>query len=109
MDTLLVRAQNICGPIVESNLDVTSVLFLWKKTQTNQDIADLLPYLGSFLAFAILELVLNHLQGNEARGDGGKSSDVDTTKHINKTIGTYLFLPPLKSIETDLCGELGRL
>lgn len=68
MDTLLLRAKNICGPIVESNLDVTSVLFLFKKTQTNQDIADLLPYLGSFLAFAILELALNHLQGNEALG-----------------------------------------
>lgn len=51
----------------------------------------MLPYLGSFLAFAILELALNHLQGNEAWGNIGKSSDVDTTKHVNKKLERIYF------------------
>lgn len=62
MDVLFLIGHNICGLIVENNLDIISLLFLSKK----QDIGDLLPYLGSFLAFTILELALRHLQGNKA-------------------------------------------
>lgn len=39
----------------------------------------------------------------------GKSSDVDTTKHVSENIRAYLFPPPLKGIQTDLCGELEQL
>lgn len=50
MDILFLIGHNICGLILANNLDVVSLLFLWKK----QNIGDLLPYLGSFLAFPIL-------------------------------------------------------